>query len=288
MNIALSAILALLIFIPGILFRRSYLSSRFSSNFIKSDFQFEVLFAFIPAIIILYLFDIVGFLNGIGLSIDKIGDLLTGKAKVNELSTILVTKLTEIIHFNLKIWIFSLVSGHLARHIVIYFGFDLIVKILQFPNKWEYILTGLIPLLGEIDKYSKESDIQKSNRKFIIHIYKTLGIKYIVLFFKYIKFIITLRKQNFLKEIDFIYLEIYYDKDILYSGRLLDYHLDTNGSLNSIILQYPSRKIFVRPETNVEWETIHLEYIILNYELIHNVTFENIKLNERPSVRSFI
>lgn len=58
MNIALSSIVLLIAFLPGIAFRRMYLSSKFSfKNFSGNIFE-EVLFALIPASI----FQFIGFL----------------------------------------------------------------------------------------------------------------------------------------------------------------------------------------------------------------------------------
>ncbi|WP_010663164.1 hypothetical protein [Marinilabilia salmonicolor] len=127
MNFALAAVLFLLLSLPGIAFRRSYYSSRFSISFISTNFVNEIIWALVPS----FIFHAIAicFLESFyqeDLKIEYVGYLLSGGTDKTEISVIfknINNNLSFILLYLISISIVSALSGNIFRWIVRGTGF---------------------------------------------------------------------------------------------------------------------------------------------------------------------
>jgi hypothetical protein len=207
MNIAFSTILIILFLLPGIILRRSYLSSKFSIRYISTNTLNEIPLLIIPSLITHFLgFWIIRIYFSYEFDFKVIGLLVSGSNSDTNLISSTFQNIRDFINpifiYNLSIWIFPYVLGNVARYIIRTTGLDKKIVLFRFSNKWHYIFSG---------EYLEFPNIPDDT-----------------------------------KDIDFVFVDalvnISNDHQMIYVGLLKDFYLDKDGGLESIHLDFPKRR----------------------------------------------
>ncbi len=224
MNLAFTALFIIFLLLPGIIARKSYLSTKFSAKFFTSSFQDEIYWALIPSLLFHYVGYWISRWWGYDIQLNKIGILLMGTndpIKINEIFSSCSLFLNQIIFYNLIIWICAFFTGHYVRILVRRYYIDILFPTLRFSNTWYYWFSGEYRDILTIDSQSNG-----------------LIEKFIMLF-----------RRNYYPikaKFGFATVDVLVNVggvNILYSGLLEDYIMDkANGGLDRIIILYPSRR----------------------------------------------
>lgn len=147
MSLALAAVELFLLFAPGLIFRRAYLSYPFAKRFAASNATDEVVLAIIPAILLHLGAMSIGRLLFPGVSADfaDLGLLLVGTqadAATIEVFSRFGRNLPIIAGYNLSLYAAAAILGLCARRLVLCFNLDRRIPILRFNNDWYYFFTG--------------------------------------------------------------------------------------------------------------------------------------------------
>jgi len=244
MNFAFVSVLLLFITLPGIAFRRSYYSSRFSLNYISTNLVNELVWAIIPAILLhAFAILIIEKASAYRFDLEGIGYLIVGGNEKDEIHKIfkqIEINIDDILGYFIGLSLFAALLGTLCRMIVRGFGLDILIKILRFPNRWHYLFTG------------EYLDFEK-------------GWKYH-------------------EKIDFIIVDILMlvgNESIIYSGILEEYYLSkTSGGLDSIMIKYPSKKS-ISASGMSEYREIPGDYLTIQYDKILNINIQYYEFKDR-------
>ncbi|MCK4343901.1 MAG: hypothetical protein KAX05_01340 [Bacteroidales bacterium] len=252
MNIAFITILFLWISVPGIILRRSYLSSNFSIRYISKSPVEEIFWTIIPSLIlhaVCYL--IIRNITKYDINFSYLGYLISGisdPVTIEPLFQNIKSNIGPILLYNIPLMVLAFILGHGARTIVRSFSLDIIFNFLTFSNKWHYLFT----------------------REYLDFEYG--------------------RKKH--KKIDFIILDCLTNignHSVIYTGMLDEYHLAKDGGLDRIIIKYPRKKIF---NYNKESEKKDIDglYLVIPYNKILNlnIRYFEIEDNENQQVTSAI
>ena len=146
MSLAFSAAVLFLVFVPGVILRRSYLSEPFSKAYFKSSFSDEVGFAVIPALILqVMMIFVTEASTQYRIDFRTLGVLLVGAHDESAQAAAfesLQRNFRVIAAYNIFLWAAAAVLGHLARRLVIAREWDIRYPLLRFNNEWYYFLTG--------------------------------------------------------------------------------------------------------------------------------------------------
>jgi hypothetical protein len=146
MNLAFSALLLLVLSLPGVIARRVYLSYPFAKKYSISSFNDEVAWSLVPALVLQYLMlKMIGWKFSYTADFQVLGALIAGGS--DRVATEIAFKnirdhLDPIAYYNFFLWLFAAVLGFLARWLVIWFRLDLRYEFLHFSNEWHYFLIG--------------------------------------------------------------------------------------------------------------------------------------------------
>ena len=146
MNLAFSAGLLLVIFAPGAILRRSYLSGDFSRKYTTTSPSDEAAYSVLPAVLLqVAMILAVEQFSHYTVDFRALGVLLSGDtdrgASIRAFQEI-HDYLVPIAMYNIILWSVSFSIGHIARLIVIACELDLKLDILKFSNDWYYLLRG--------------------------------------------------------------------------------------------------------------------------------------------------
>jgi hypothetical protein len=269
MNVAFTALFIIFLLLPGIILRKSYLSTKFSARFFISSFQDELYWALIPSL----LFHFIGYwvskcIFNYDIQLNKVGILLIGTndhLKISEIFNSCRYYFNQIIAYNLIIWVFAFFIGHYTRIIVRRYFIDILFPTLRFSNIWYYWFTGEYRDILTIDS-ENNGVFQK-----------------IILLFKRNYFPI---KAN----LGFVTVDALVsvgNQNIIYSGLLEDFIMDkANGGLDRIIIKYPARRKFELDNTEEilndkdRWYDIPGNNLSIPYQNIQNLNISYYSLNE--------
>lgn len=247
MEIALGALVLIVILLPGISFRKGYFSSEFSNQYtIKEFFQ---LFGntFIPSILLYlaatpfalaagYSYD---FKTLIGL-ISSNDDLLPNAViKVEEFKV-------QIIYFQLLINSSSFAIGYYLKNYLVSSSTDSKNEFFRYKNIWHYILSA------------KFIDFERSQ--------------------------ISLN-SNKVEDIDITYIDALVnvgDAVYIYNGMLVDYQLGSEGHLDLLIIKDAQRKLIGKKR----FKDVDGHVVVLKYDTIINLnlTFIDAKQDAHGNV----
>jgi len=146
MNVAFVTVLLFLIFVPGALFVRAYLSGPWSKKYIKTSAIDELAYAVVPGAV----FQFIGTLlvetcTSYSVDFEKIAHLLLDlgdKSKAVEAFNSLHTYSAEIVWYNIVLWGVAFLLGLGARDAVKRLELDTKIPFLRFNNEWHYLLSG--------------------------------------------------------------------------------------------------------------------------------------------------
>ena len=146
MNLAFAAVMVFLLFAPGVIFRRAYLSYPLSKRYAASSASDEVAYAAVPAVVLQFLMlETVQHMSSYRVDFVSLGDLLVGThadAAQDAAFRALSIRLTPIAAYNLVLWFIAGLSGYIARLVVFKLELDSRWQVLRFNNDWYYLLTG--------------------------------------------------------------------------------------------------------------------------------------------------
>lgn len=146
MNIAIGALVLLLLIFPGILFRYAYLSGPYSRKNFQSSLSDEVVLSLIPAFLIQTLaYVTIEPVLKINVDVSLLIRLVSQVSSVNsaEFGTIESSILLFSV-YNIVTCSFGFLSGKLFRNFVAKNSWDIKYHSLRFNNEWYYLLSGRI------------------------------------------------------------------------------------------------------------------------------------------------
>jgi hypothetical protein len=146
MNIAIGALVLLLLIFPGILFRYAYLSGPYSRRNFQSSLSDEVVLSLIPAFLIQALsYSVVELILKINVDISllirlvsQVSGVVAAEFEIIENSILLFSI------YNLITCSFGFLAGKLFRNFVAKNNWDIKYHSLRFNNEWYYLLSGRI------------------------------------------------------------------------------------------------------------------------------------------------
>lgn len=145
MNVALTTVLIICIFLPGLVFRRAYLSEPFSYKYISNNILFDLANAIIPSLL-LHIIGIAIVENFTKYNVDlytleKLFGPLNHTIDNSPFKNIQNNYLLIGSYFFLVI-LTAFFLGHLLRNIVIQFNLDIKYRFFHFDNEWYYLFTA--------------------------------------------------------------------------------------------------------------------------------------------------
>lgn len=146
MNIAIGALVLLLLIFPGILFRYAYLSGPYSRKNFQSSLSDEVVLSLIPAFLIQTLsYGILELIFKVNVDVSLVIRLVSQVSSVSsaEFDTIESSILFFSV-YNIVTCSFGFLSGKLFRNFVAKNNWDIKYHSLRFNNEWYYLLSGRI------------------------------------------------------------------------------------------------------------------------------------------------
>jgi hypothetical protein len=145
MSVAFSAVLIFLIFVPGFILRRVYLSYPFSRKYAISS-PFDDIAAIVLAIVLqAAMCGLVTLVSSYRVDLPLLGALIIGTHSDALQSFALrdvQNHLGAITAYNLSLWAIAGAAGFLARGVVLKFELDRKFTFLRFNNDWYYLLMG--------------------------------------------------------------------------------------------------------------------------------------------------
>lgn len=235
MNLALTTLSVLIFALPGIILRKSYYSEDFSTNYRKTNLTEDIFWAVIPSLFIHSLFRLILIsFSSFDFNFNVIGYLLAG---LNDTSAV------RIVFENLKTY-----------HFEIAFYFSLIILFCYWTgNKIREIII------------SKSWDIKYPRLRFQNEWYYFISGRYTD---------IAYGKGSY-EKLEFVIADVLVytgNKNILYKGFANSYFLNKKGSLDSIVLAFPSKKEYDIVSKN-EFVEIPSDFLIIDYKHIININF---------------
>ncbi|MBA4054378.1 MAG: hypothetical protein C0490_06690 [Marivirga sp.] len=163
MALAVSTLFLFLFILPGITFKRAYLSSAFSRKLKFSGLLDEVFWALFPSIIMHFVS------YGLILALEQIFQFRF------ELVTVLIKPLfqesNEAYSDNFLLYLYyctfvmtvSFFAGHISRKIIRVLKFDRKFKLFRFTNDWHYLLSGEFLDFPEVPDHPEEVSFKLVN-----------------------------------------------------------------------------------------------------------------------------
>lgn len=243
MNLALATLVILIFSLPGIAFRKSYFSGRFTSSGFTSSLYSLVFWSFLPALIFHGIFLLlVEYFTKYQISVENFGFLLFSSDDKTVLDKVFINihdNILNVLIYNISLIIIASLLGILFRKAVRYYGLDITYSIFRFPNKWHYIFTG------EYYDFS--------------------------------------RGKKYHHNIDLIFIDVLVEvngQGVIYSGILEDYYLSkVNDGLEQIIIKYPTKKNFSINEDQVVRE-IPGDFLTIPFDKILNINYSYVAIEE--------
>jgi hypothetical protein len=241
MNLAISSLIIFIIVSPAILARRVYYTRELSKSFTTRNTLQEIFSAVFLSFILHFLWST--FVELIGFPIDfKITlKLLFNPESITNYSSI-TDNMPNIFNYFISLTIISMILSFLIRNLVRAYKIDRKLKPLRYDNNWYYIFSGEVLDIKEYNKNSQVNSNQINDR-----------------------IIDALTKSG--------------DKYILYRGNLVDYQLNSNNSVDYIVLSSPRKQILGEEESKV----ISSNYFIIPYTEVLNINIKYLTIEEEAS-----
>jgi hypothetical protein len=221
MSVTVILLLSFFLWFPGYLFIRSYYSSDFSIKFTQIDIYHEVIYSLIPSFIIHFIFYHFAKWLGYIVPIKQIVHIIPQNFPgfINEIFV------DTFFMYNVIVWTFAILTGHFARVLVKYCGWDLLFESLRYPNQYYYLLNGGIKDINQITQEKK---------------------KFRLFYFNQFRGSINLINVDVLVNTDYGLL--------IYRGLLYHYILGPQNSLDKIILAATYKAKYNSDDCNSEHE----------------------------------
>lgn len=240
MSFAVSTLFLFLFILPGITFKRAYLSSVFSRKLKFSGILHEVFWALFPSIIM----HIISFLL---LSVaSNIFDFEFNLKRV--LSIALLQQENEAVYVDIFfayllyctfVMTISFFAGHASRKIIRVLKFDRKFKLFRFTNDWHYLLSGEFLDFPEVPDHPEEVS------------------------FKLVNALTSVGSQQ-----------------MIYIGELIHFTLSDEGGLENIVLKDAKRRLLQDDLSENRYYEIPGRYITIPYKTIVNINIRYFYLEE--------
>lgn len=241
MEIALGALVIIVLLLPGISFRKGYFSEEFSNQYTIKDFFQLFVNTFIPSVILyllaLPIISIIGYSYNIKVLIGLVSsnDNLFEKSLEHVYNT-----QTEILVFQLVINIISFIIGYWLKNFFIKKSIDSKFEFFRYKNIWHYVLSA------------KFIDFERSQ--------------------------IQLYSDN-VEDVDITFVDALVsvgNKVFIYNGMLVDYQLASEGNLDFLIVKDVQRKQIDKKK----FKDVNGHVVVLKYENIINLNLTFIEAEE--------
>ena len=269
MNIAVSGLFLLILFLPGIIFRIVVIKSDSFENPLDTSRVAELVFIMIPTLVLhsigYYVYE---HLLQTNVNLEQIYYLLSGSsAAVQQLDFVHIIKpaLPGFLGYILLLCFFSAVLSWIFKKIILYCNLDLIKpSIFAISNEWDNILSGRIFL------YQRKNDIKEEIRDFIAIKGGKSNLN------KEDKQVVKAMKQKIKDlEIDFIAIDVLVNaagKNTIFKGTLLNYFLAKGNALDKLYLINPFKKEVDAP-SNEPFISITSDTLVIKSTHIINLNF---------------
>ncbi len=241
MEIALGALIIIILLLPGISFRKGYFSEEFSNQYTIKDFFQLFVNTFIPSVILYLIALPIILIFGYSYNIKVLIALVSSNENLFEKAVEHVHNTqTEILIFQLILNILSFAIGYWLKNIFIENSIDSKFEFFRYKNIWHYVLSAKF-----ID--FKRSQIQLYNDK--------------------------------VEDVDITFVDALVsvgDKVFIYNGILVDYQLASEGNLDFLIIKNTQRKQIDKKK----FKDINGHVVILKYENIINLNLIFIEAEE--------
>jgi hypothetical protein len=158
--LALSTLSLFLFFLPGIAFKRAYLSSVFSRKVKFSGLLDEVFWAVFPSIIMHFMvigaIRVASSLIGFPFEIAPLIDVLVGDTNYRD-------GLVLYLYYCVSVIGLAFVAGHVCRRIVRVLKLDRRFRLFRFSNDWHYLLSGEFLDFPEVPDHPEEVSFKLVN-----------------------------------------------------------------------------------------------------------------------------
>jgi hypothetical protein len=158
--LALSTLSLFLFFLPGIVFKRAYLSSVFSRKLKFSGVLDEVFWAVFPSIIMHFM----------AFSVLKLASLIFNfRFDLSPLFDVLISNtnyqqgLVGYLYYCVAVIGVAYVAGHICRRIVRVLKLDRRFRLFRFSNDWHYLLSGEFLDFPEVPDHPEEVSFKMVN-----------------------------------------------------------------------------------------------------------------------------
>lgn len=161
MNIAVGALILLLLIFPGILFRYAYLSGPYSRKNFQSSISDEVVLSLIPAFLIQTVaYFVFEHLLRINIDVSLLIRLVSQLSLITTPEFIIIEKSILLFSlYNILTCLFGFFSGKLFRGMVAKYNWDIKYHSLRFNNEWYYLLSGRILDFPNNNRISQKIDL---------------------------------------------------------------------------------------------------------------------------------
>ena len=241
MEFALSALIILILLLPGISFRKGYFSEEFSSQYTVKDFFQLFVNTFIPSLILYFLAIPIVLLFGYEYNISTLIGLISSNDKIFFDS---VEKLkeyqNEIFIFHLIINSVSFFIGFFLKNYFIKNSYDSKIEFFRYKNIWHYVLSA------------RFINFKRSQVSLIV---------------------------NKVEDVDITYIDALIsigDNLFIYNGMLVDYQLASEGKLDFLIVKNVQRKHIDKKK----FKDVEGHIVILKYEHIINLNLTFIQAED--------
>jgi hypothetical protein len=239
-SFAVSTLFLFLFILPGITFKRAYLSSVFSRKLKFSGILDEVFWALFPSIImhIISYFLLLAAASSFYFEFD-LKRLLSIALLQQENETVYGDIFLGYILYCTFVMSVSFVAGHASRKLVRLLKFDRKFKLFRFTNDWHYLLSGEFLDFPEVPDHPEE---------------------------------VSFKLVNALTSVG--------SDQMIYIGELIHFTLSDEGGLENIVLKDAKRRLLKDDLSENRYYEIPGRYITIPYKTIININIRYFYLEE--------
>ena len=238
MNLAISSLIIFIIVSPAILARRIYYTRELSKSFTARNTLQEIFSSVFLSFILHFSWILIVELLGFAIDFKITFELLFNPQAITDYSNISLN-ITKIFSYFISLSIVAVIVSFLIRNIVRTYKIDRKLKIFRYDNNWYYIFSGEAL---DIKEYNANTEVTSENVNDRI--------------------VDVLTKSG--------------DKYILYRGNLVDYQLNSNNSVDYIVLSSPRKQILGEDESKI----ISSNYFIIPYTEVLNINIKYLTVEE--------
>ena len=240
MQFAVSTLFLFLFILPGITFKRAYLSSAFSRKLKFSGILDEVFWALFPSIIVHFLsyILILGISPWFPFKLEDLRELLR-TALLQDNKAEYADIFFSYLYYCSFVLTVSFFAGHASRKVVRLLKLDRKFKLFRFSNEWHYLLSGEFLDFPEVPDHPEEVSFK------MVNVLTSIG-----------------------------------NQQMIYIGELIHFTLSDEGGLDNIVLKDAKRRLLQDDLQEKRYYEIPGRYITIPYKTIININIRYFYLVE--------